>query len=142
MGAMFAELESFYVRSGIHSTAFSCRHLSSCRSSCVSFTEAKSAYVGPGYEAGTLLRLLFLSLDSGSAARDPFQRAPEAVRLQETTCDVGSLPKGKHWYRTHELASVILKQFDSTLTPENVSPYFSHANSAKCCMNNHCCPTN
>ena len=90
---------------------------------------------GPDYEKGTLPRLLFLSLDSGSADRDPERRTPEAVRLQETTRDVGNLPKGRHWYRTHELASVLLWQFGETLTPENVSPHFAHANSAKCCMN-------
>ena len=132
---MFDELVSFYARSGILSTSFSCQHLESCRGSCASFTEAKSAYVGPDYEKGTLPRLLFLSLDSGSADRDPERRTPEAVRLQETTCDVGNLPKGRHWYRTHELASVLLWQFDETLTPENVSQHFAHANSAKCCMN-------
>ena len=135
MGAMFDELVSFYARSGILSTSFSCQHIESCRGSCASFTEAKSAYVGPDYEKGTLPRLLFLSLDSGSADRDPERRTPEAVRLQETTCDVGNLPKGRHWYRTHELAPVLLWQFDETLTPENVSPHFAHANSAKCCMN-------
>jgi len=132
---MFDELVSFYARSGILSTSFSCQHLESCRGSCASFTEAKSAYVGPDYEKGTLPRLLFLSLDSGSADRDPARRTPEAVRLQEVACDVGSLHQAKHWYRTHELAWVLLRQFDSTLTPENVSPHFAHANSAKCCMN-------
>ncbi len=135
MGAMFDELVSFYRRSGILSTSFSCEQHESCRGSCPSFTEAKSAYVGPDYEKGTLPRLLFLSLDSGSADGDPRQRTPEAVRLQEVTCDVGSLHRGKHWYRTHELAWVLLRQFDQTLTPEDVSPHFSHANSAKCCMN-------
>ena len=131
---MFDELASFYARSGILSTSFSCQHLESCRGCCPSFTGAQSAYVGPDYEKGTLPRLLFLSLDSGSADRDPARRTPEAVRLQEVACDVGSLHQGKHWYRTHELASVLLKQFDQALTPENVSPHFAHANSAKCCM--------
>ena len=135
MAAMFDELVSFYARSGILSTSFFCRHLKSCQGSCSSFTEAKSAYVGPEYEKGTLPRLLFLSLDSGSADRDPERRTPEAVRLHEVACDVGELHQGKHWFRTHELASVLLKQFEPSLTPENVSPHFSHANSAKCCMN-------
>ena len=115
MGAMFDELASFYARSGILATSFSCEHLDACRGSCTSFTEAKSAYVGPDYEKGTLPRLLFLSLDSGSADRGPERRTPEAVRLQEVACDVQSLHQAKHWYRTHELAWVLLRQFDRTL---------------------------
>lgn len=112
MGAMFDELVSFYTRSGIFSTSFSCQHLESCRGSCASFTEAKSAYVGPEYEREARCRV---SLDSGSADRDPKRWTPEAVRRQEVACDVGSLHQGKHWYRTHELAWVLLRQFDEEL---------------------------
>jgi hypothetical protein len=49
-------------------------------------------------------RLLFLSLDSGSAEVDPSVKTLEAVRRREVNCDVNALPRNKHWYLTHELA--------------------------------------
>ena len=49
--------------------------------------------------------------------------------------DVTSLPKHKHWYRTHELAWHILKKFDKSLEIKRINQYFAHANSAKCCQN-------
>ncbi|MDD2297747.1 MAG: uracil-DNA glycosylase family protein [Sphaerochaetaceae bacterium] len=101
------------------------------------FTGPKSAYVSAGYERGELPRLLFLSLDSGSAEREPDKRLPEAVRRQEEIdCAVLSLPKGLHWYRTHELAWYVLRKFKPNLLLDQAKHYFAHANSAKCCMNN------
>ena len=43
--------------------------------------------------------------------------------------------KGKHWYRTHELALDLLGQFKAGLTVADTRLYFAHVNSAKCCQN-------
>ena len=64
------------------------KELESCRGSCASFTEAKSAYVGPDYEKGTLPRLLFLSLSRfglggpRSGATDAGSGAPSGNHLR------------------------------------------------------------
>ena len=65
---------------GIGSLSCACRHRDRCAAESPGFTTAKEAYVGPGYEAGTLPRLLFLSLDSGSADADPATKTLEANR--------------------------------------------------------------
>lgn len=49
--------------------------------------------------------------------------------------DVLSIPKNRHWYRTHELAWYILSCFDPSMTIKETKKYFAHVNSAKCCMN-------
>lgn len=133
--SMFATLERYYKQNGILATSFSCRHKAECSSNCATFTGPKSAYVSSGYEQGLLPRLLFLSLDSGSGKENDEHRLPSAVRMQEEELDVLALPKGKHWFRTHELAWYILRAFDPMLKVEEAKKYFAHANSAKCCMN-------
>jgi hypothetical protein len=45
------------------------------------------------------------------------------------------LHKNKHWYRTHELAYTILRNFQSDLKLEETKHYFAHINSAKRCEN-------
>lgn len=55
---------------------------------------------------------------------------------QELATNVSTLPKGKHWYETHDLAFVPLRQSKPDLTIGGTSPFFAHVNSAKCCMNN------
>jgi hypothetical protein len=99
------------------------------------FTGPKETFVGPEYAASGLPRLVFLSLDSGSARTDPAMRTMEAVRRRELARDVQQLPKNKHWYLTHELALTLLKPFDTSLSIEGVSRHFAHVNSAKCCQN-------
>lgn len=91
--------------------------------------------MGPRYGEGTLPRLLFLSLDSGEGRRDPQQRTGEAVRRQALDCDVAALPKNRHWYRTHEMAWELLRQFEPHLTVADTRLHFAHVNSAKCCQN-------
>jgi len=83
-----------------------------------------------------LPRLLFLSLDSGSASQDPRDRTLKAVRRQNVECAVDDLPKQRHWYRTHELARALLRQFNPDLTVADTRFHFAHVNSAKCCQNN------
>ena len=134
---MLDQLQVYYQKNGILSTAFSCRHMAECSADCPSFTGPKSAYVGTGYEKRELPRLLFLSLDSGSGEKDNLERLPESVRRQEEIeCDVAGLHEAKHWFRTHELAWYILKRFRQGLGLGDVKHHFAHANSAKCCMNN------
>lgn len=134
---MLSELRDFYEKNGILSTKFTCRYKQQCAANCREFTGPKSAFVSTGYERGDLPRLLFLSLDSGSGEKIDECRLPVAVRQQEEIDRVFSnLHKGKHWYRTHELAWHILKRFDPTITLDEIRGYFAHANAAKCCMNN------
>jgi len=133
---MIKELENYYYRNGILSTHFTCLSKNQCKSGCAGFTGPKSAFVSTCYETHSLPRLLFLSLDSGSGEKVDKKRLPAAVRQQnEFERDTLSLPKHKHWYRTHELAWYILKCFEQNIKIEGVRKYFAHANSAKCCMN-------
>lgn len=129
---MFDQLKNYYNKNGISALHFRCDHYESCRGSCKKFVEASEASVGSEYEKHTLPRVLFLSLDPGSAESNPEARTL-AVMRQGGVQDLGE--KNKHWYRTHELASIFLKHFKKGLNIEDVSPYFAHTNSAKCCMN-------
>lgn len=135
---MFQQLARYYKDNGILSTSFTCPHKEQCRGDSQKFTGPKSAFVSTGYEnkSGTLPRLLFLSLDSGSGDKDDRKRLPEALRQQEEKDrDVLALHKGKHWYKTHELAWYIFKRFRPSIKLEEAKGHFAHANSAKCCMN-------
>ena len=93
-------------------------------------------YVGPEYDQGTLPRVLFLSLDPGSSLPTPADRTIAALQRDESTCNVYLLPRGRHWYETHELALILLQPFDPMLPLQGICRYFAHANSAKCCANN------
>ncbi len=132
---MLSELRVYLDRKGIGALRFACQHAPFCSKAGGTFTEAKESFVGPEYEKGTLPRLLFLSLDSGSAEADPTLKTIEAVRAQELARDVLALPRGRHWYETHELAWFLLQQFKSNLKLAEVTGYFAHVNSAKCCLN-------
>ncbi len=134
---MLNRLKNFYEANGILSTSFTCKYKEDCKGDCETFTGPKSAFVSSGYAENKLPRLLFLSLDSGGGSEDENNRLPAAVRLQEEIDrNVLSLHKGKHWYRTHELAWYVFKKFEPKLKIEEVNGFFAHANSAKCCMNN------
>jgi len=132
---MLKELHDYYEKNGILATSFTCRHKNDCSSDCEEFTGQKSAFVSSGYENGSLPRLLFLSLDSGSGDKTDSNRLPSAVRQREESRDVMALAKQKHWFRTHELAWYFFKRFNTNLKIEEAKGYFAHANSAKCCMN-------
>lgn len=101
---MLNALRLYYDHHHIGAERFRCVHEASCRGAGGNFTTAKESFVGPEYEKGKLPRLLFLSLDSGSAHPDPKDRTLEAVRRQELAEVVDLLPRHKHWYLTHELA--------------------------------------
>jgi|GEM_PF-495262 len=135
---MLKELQSYYQAHGISAVGFRCKHHAECaRSSPGTFTTAKETFVSSGYEAHSLPRILFLSLDSGSASHDPAEKTLASVRQQEEIdCQVLALPRNKHWFRTHELAYTLLRSFSPGLRLEDAKRYFAHANSAKCCQNN------
>ena len=141
---MLDKLKRYYADNGILATRFTCSHsdeccggLKRCTGSKSCFTGPKSAYVGECYErahGAGLPRLLFVSLDSGSAESNPTKRLPQAVRQQTIEGSLG--PKNRHWYRTHELAACIFNWIlESCMTPCQAQPYFAHANAAKCCQN-------
>ena len=132
---MLRKLNVFYEEHGILPDRFRCSSFSACSAGSPRFTSAKASHVGPRYEERELPRLLFLSLDSGSADPDPRQRTAEAVRKGNLAYDVAALPKNKHWYRTHEMAFELLRQFKPELTVVDTRLYFAHVNSAKCCQN-------
>ena len=132
---MLARLAAYYEVKGIAPHDFRCCHAEACSAASPRFTTVKASFVGPEYAKGSGPRLLFLSLDSGSAEADPRRKTIEAVQHQELREDVGALAKNKHWYLTHELAWVLLRHFHPRLMITNTSPYFAHVNSAKCCQN-------
>ena len=135
ISTMLGRLNTFYESHGISPVGFRCPSHMACSADSPDFTTAKASFVGPAYEEGHLPRLVFLSLDSGSADPDPRRRTAEAVRRQELARDVASLPGNRHWYRTHELAFELLRQFKEDLTIDDARLYFAHVNSAKCCQN-------
>ena len=132
---MLRRLTVFYESHGISPVDFRCPSRSKCAAGSPDFTEAKMSSVPPRYGMPGLPRLLFVSLDSGSGSSDPRERTAEAVRRWNVDCDVAGLPKNKHWYRTHELAFELLRQFKPDLTVADTRLYFAHVNSAKCCQN-------
>ena len=77
----------------------------------------------------------FFHWTAGSGEPDPLQRTTEAVRMWNLACDVAALPKNRHWYRTHEMAYELLRQFEPQLNVADARLYFVHVNSAKCCQN-------
>lgn len=132
---MLRKLNVFYEEHGILPDRFCCSSYPACSAGSPGFTSAKASYVGPRYEERELPRLLFLSLDSGSADPDPRRRTAEAVREGNLSMDVAALPKHKHWSRTHQMALALLGQFKPELTDVDTRLYFAHVNSAKCCQN-------
>lgn len=133
---LLTRLDSYYSEQGISALSFRCPRASHCRASSSGFTTAKESYVGPAYEAGSRPRLVFLSLDSGSASTLADEKTMAAVREKTLATNVDALHKGKHWYLTHALAFELLRQFHPSLTIATSNRYFAHVNSAKCCANN------
>lgn len=134
---MYIELNAYYIRHGISALDFHCPYFSSCsRKYPNTFTTAKESFVSSGYVDHKLPRIVFISLDSGSAETDPTLKTLERVRMwEEENQNVLGLEKNKHWYRTHELAYTILRNFKDDMRLEEAKHYFAHVNSAKCCEN-------
>lgn len=135
---MCQQLTIYYKSKGISAIDFNCPHFQACSAtSPKTFTTAKESFVSSGYVEHDLPRIVFISLDSGSAEKDPHLKTIESIRIwEEEKENVLALPRNKHWYRTHELAHIILRNFKPDLQIDEARHYFAHVNSAKCCMNN------
>lgn len=134
---MIDDLTTYYHEKGISALNFRCPHFSHCSKKFpLTFTTAKESFVSSGYVTHELPRIVFISLDSGSAETDPALKTLESVRhWEEEGENVLGLHKNKHWYRTHELAYILLRNFKVDLRLEEAKHYFAHINSAKCCEN-------
>jgi hypothetical protein len=129
-------LQNYYKECGIAALDFHCPHMQDCQQNVQSFIGAKEAYVPTGYMNHVLPRLLFISLDPGSGVSNPKYRTLESVRVEnEEDLDINEHKEYVHWYRTHELARSILRQFKNSLMLTEVKHYFAHTNSAKCTLN-------
>jgi len=132
---ILSDLQTYYEENGIEALNFTCKHRDHCSAGCPDFTGPKAAFVGEEYERGTLPRVLFVSLDSGDASPNPRDRTLRRVREIEQGRDVLALDRKLHWYNTHEIGWRILQRFAPWLQLKDITPYFAHTNSAKCCMN-------
>ena len=155
---MIEKLKKYYVDNEIYPLNFNCKHYNSCISKAENrekFTKGHGIWVGPEYEKGRVPKLLFLSLDSGSAEPDPKKRTMEAAEEWNLKWLPGKGDKAKHWYRTQQFAWHVFNEFNNTFNTaldignvdENydfkpvtqihkIKPFYSATNSAKCCMNN------
>ncbi len=137
--SIYEQLSTFYEKMGISAVNFKCKHYSLCSNkSPERFTTAKESFVSKGYVQHQLPRIIFISLDSGSAESDPKLKTLEAVRQwEEENQKPSQLPKNKHWYQTHEMAHFLLSYFNKDLVFDEARHFFAHVNSAKCCENNY-----
>ena len=148
----------YYKKCGISALKFNCKHYEACRSKCENkstFTTAREPYVGEYYGKKGIPKLLFLSLDAGSADKDPKDRTIHAMRKGNLDWVPENKIKPRHWYRTHQFAWVIFDElnrrfeskwdightnasmdFDPKEDIHKIKLYFAHTNSVKCCMNN------
>lgn len=157
---LLKKLENYYRNNGILSTDFKCEYFNECRGEMKltpenaktaeevreTFTTAKSALVGECY-GDSVPRLLFVSLDPGSAIREGSpanyssakSRLPEEVRrinmerAERIKC--GGEKSAPRIKGTNNLAYCILRAFNSEIAEDAVIKYYAHINSVKCCMN-------
>jgi hypothetical protein len=130
---VIAQLDAYYRIQGIHPMDFRCPSLDSCSKGCSNFTEARASLVGERY--GEPIRVVVLSLDPGAGWVTPTERTFEAVRGRVSGERIAALPKGRHWYRTHETVAALLSRFGDSFPPEGVGQRFAHVNAAKCTQN-------
>ena len=157
---LIRDLRKYYDRDGIKilSTKFDCEHKCKCRGGLPltpkgattrsqtenTFTQAKSAFVGEGYENARALgipRLMFVTSDPGSAfypgrSWAPCEnRTPEAVRKIRSNPELK--PDGTVGKAMHEIARQVLGTYNSDVASAgNTARYVANVNAAKCCRNN------
>ncbi len=134
--SMRKQLRAYFDSVGLSANNFSCMNCKECKAGNPNFVEATEPYVGVRYEMHKLPRILFVSLDPGSADKDPNTRTMEYARKWMTTCNPLELHRNQHWYETHKLAWRILRKFLPVLQFRKIGSYFAHTNCAKCCHNN------
>jgi hypothetical protein len=155
---MIKKLQKFHDENNISPLNFNCKHYNSCISKAENrknFTKGHGIWIGPEYEKGKVPKLLFLSLDSGSAELDPNKRTMGAAKEWNLKWLPGKGDKPRHWYRTHQFAWHVFNEFNNTFNTaldignvddnydfkpvteiHKIKPYYTATNSAKCCMNN------
>lgn len=130
---MIDELKVYYKKQGISAKDFHCKHYNDCSKGYSEFTTAKEPYIGEKYEDGNTPRLLFLSLDSGSASTCNSKKTMEHLLIHEQ--ERSYFKKNDiHWKATYGIAQSLLKDFIDVDLIE-INNYFAHINSAKCCQN-------
>lgn len=136
-GEILNELQMYLDCKGISAHNFKCKHYKECKGGNPNFVKATEPYVGADYIKNELPRVLFVSLDPGSADKDPDSRKLVVVKnIEDAGCNPLSLHKGRHWYETHELTWRLIRKFLPGLQFKHIGSYFAHTNSAKCCHNN------
>jgi hypothetical protein len=155
---MINRLKEYYDKCGISSLNFHCQYYDSCCQvvkDLSKFATGRAVDVGTEYQKGILPRLLFLSLDSGSAPLDPRKRSFDAPQNQNG----GWLPASKrelnqHWYITHQFAWHVFNEINNNFRLNldvgkvdnkfhfqpideihKIKPFFAHTNSIKCSVN-------
>lgn len=132
---MLKELNDYYSENGILSTHFHCKYFDQCVSGSKGLIKGKSAYISTEYEAHSLPRILFVSLDPGSdkSYETPEKRTPEGVRAIEEISPWQSYNPLWHWHATHKLALLIAQVIRPSLTVKDANRIFAHTNCVKCC---------
>ena len=155
---MIRALKKYYEKCGISALGFKCKHYKECRSECEDkskFTKAREPYIGKYYGKKGIPKLLFLSLDSGDEKKNPKRKTIEALREGNLKLKPKEIPRGRHWYKTHQFAWVIFDElnqrtelgwdigntnsklfFEPATEIYKIMHYFAHTNSVKCSMNN------
>lgn len=137
MDRMIRRLRFYLESKGISAKGFKCCHYKECKGDNPNFVKATEPYIGADYIKNELPRVLFVSLDPGSADKDPDSRTLVVIKNIEDSGDNPlSFRRGQHWYETHELAWRLLRKFLPGLQFKHIGSYFAHTNSAKCCQNN------
>ena len=115
---MIKKLEAFYDKTKISPLDFNCKFYSSCVSGAKDkhkFTKGHGIWIGTEYIKGKVPKLLFISLDSGSAEPDPNKRSMEAAKKWNLKWLPGKGDKPRHWYRTQQFAWHVFNEFNNTL---------------------------
>ena len=136
---MKEELHKYYLNCGILNENFTCKYYEDCKSKAKPneiFTKPKwpeIIKVSEEYGKGKIPRLLFLSLDPGTSQKNK-----------------SKINKGKHWHRTLQFVCSVFHKLSLDLcqlndenefiikdykTHKEISPYFAHTTSVKCCLN-------
>lgn len=74
MDGMIRRLRFFLESNGISAYHFNCKHCPVCKDGNPNFVGATEPYIGVNYIKNEFPRILFVSLDPGSADRNPDKR--------------------------------------------------------------------
>ena len=134
---MIKELKAYLNSMGISAKGFNCPNYDACSNGKPDFAKATEPTIGADYIKNELPRVLFVSLDPGSASHNPSERELVVIKgLKDAGFNPSKNKKPPHWYETHILAWMLLREFRPCLQLKNIVSYFAHINSAKCCENN------